>query len=131
MKASLHQWFLFVASLTHSPYLHLLTIPVFLFNNHLLASPRVVFIFQDGFKLFMPPKQSAVGLIWPYLTLSVELNLSSAVNTGKSPQSQEHEFHFQAFLSLPGHGRDLGSLTSDLTYIGCVSTPLCVAFFQK
>lgn len=92
MKVSLHQWFLFVACLTHSPYLHLLSILTFLLSNHLLASPRVVFIFLDGFKFFMPPKQSAVALIWPYLTLSVELNLtfSSAINTGKSLQSQEH-----------------------------------------
>lgn len=77
----------FAAYLTHSLYLNLLTIPkFFLFNDHLLGSPWSSITFLDRFKFGMPLKQSAVGLIWPYLILSVELNLtfSSLVTLGRA-----------------------------------------------
>lgn len=60
--------------------------------NHLLGSPRSSIYFLNRSKFCLPPKQSIVGLIQPYLSLSVDLNLTfpSLVNL----QSQEHEPYF-------------------------------------
>lgn len=88
----MHQYFLSVVCVSHSLYLHLLTVSIFLFNNHLFGSPWSSIYFLNRSKFCLPPKQSVVGLIQPYLSLSVDLNLtfSSLITL----QSQEHEPYF-------------------------------------